>query len=156
MRLMGRLAIVGGIFLVLFLLGYYTGYLRQHCGQDAVCFEERAHACRPTNLLVVQQNTVYAYGIGSSIGDCHLSVTLKRVDAGAPVEFQRLEGKKMTCSIPKKELEGFTVEGFDQYMQYCHGLLKEGLYELLLTRVYSHLIGNMDDVLQAAETALQK
>ncbi len=151
---MGRLAVVGGIFLALFVVGYYTGYLRENCGQDVSCFEERARVCRPSDLVVLRQNTVYLYSVGSSMGDCHLSVTLKRVEAGAPVEFQQLEGEKMTCSIPKRELDGLTVEGFDQYLSYCHGLLKEGLYEIILTRVYSHLVGQMDDVLRAAETAL--
>ena len=156
LRLAGRLAIVGGIFLGLFLAGYYLGFLRENCKEDTTCFNERASMCRPSDLVVMKQNTVYVYSVGSSIGDCHLSVTLKRVDAGAPVEFQNLEGEKMTCSIPKQELEGFNMERFDQYMGYCHGLLKEKLYELLLTRVYSHLIGNMDEVLREAETALKK
>jgi hypothetical protein len=93
--------------------------------------------------------------VGSSVGDCHLHVTLQKVEAGAPAEFQNLEGKKMICSIPKEELEGFSVEGFDRYMTYCHGLLKEGLYEIILTRVYSNIIGQMSDVLSAAQKAVE-
>ena len=153
--LISRFAIVGGIFLALFVVGYYTGLLRENCHSDLSCFEQRARECRPSDFVYTQSNNVYVYSVGSSIGDCHLSVILKRVEAGAPSEFQQLEGKTMTCVIPKNELNDFAMDHFDRYMTSCHGLLKEGLYEIILTRVYSHLVGQMDDVLREAEKALQ-
>ena len=154
--LIGRLAVVGGIFLAVFVVGYYTGFLRENCKDDISCFEQRARECRPSDLVYMQHNNVYVYTVGNSIGDCTISVTLKRVEAGAPVEFQNLEGEKMTCSIPKNELGGLTIENFNSYMSYCHGILKEGLYEIILTRVYSHLVGQMGDVIKEAEKALKE
>lgn len=156
LTLLARLAFVGGVFFVLFVIGYYAGYLRENCEQDVACFDERAQQCRPSDVVVSKDNNVYQYMVGSSVGDCHVQVTLQKVEAGAPVEFQNLEGKKMTCAIPKSELDGFSVGGFDKYMTYCHGLLKEGLYEIILTRVYSNIIGQMSDVLQAAQQAVGK
>ena len=156
LTLFARLAIVGGIFLGLFLLGYYTGFFRENCKNDVGCFEQRAIECRPSDVVVVQDNNVYRYTVGRSLWDCQIHVTLERVKTGAPLEFQALEGKKMTCTIPKRELEGFSLAGFDKYFDYCHGLLKEGLYELVLTRVYSTFIGQMDDVLREAEKALKE
>ena len=156
LELFGRLALVGAVFFVLFIVGYYTGFLRQNCKDDVSCFEQRARACRPSDLVFVQDNNVYLYSVGSSIWDCTLHVTLKRVEEGAPQEFKQLEGKKMTCVVPKKELDAFSFAQFDSYLHYCHGLLKEGLYEIILQRVYSNLVGQMGGILQQAEEALKK
>lgn len=155
LQLMTRLALVGGVFLGLFLLGYYTGFLRENCGSDVPCFTERARECRPTDVIVVQANNAYGYSVRSSIGDCSVHVILERVEAGAPAEFQALEGKRMICAIPKKELDGFSLDQFDAYMPYCHGLLKEGLYEIVLKRVYSNLLGHLSGVVQEAERVLR-
>ena len=151
---MGRLAIVGGVFFALFIAGYYTGFLRENCKEDVNCFDERARECKPSDLVVVRDNNVYVYSVGSSVSSCVMHVTLKKVEAGAPLEFKELEGKKMMCKIPKRELDGFSLSGFENYMGYCHGMLKEGLYEIILTRVYSNLVGNMGDVIAEAEKVL--
>jgi hypothetical protein len=156
LTLLGRLAVVGGVFFFLFVVGYYTGYLREHCESDVGCFEERARECRPTDVVVVQDNNVYEYRVGNSITDCTLHVILRKVEAGAPPELHTLEGKRMTCSVEKERLVDFTLDGFDQYMGDCHGLLKEGLYELILTRVYSNLVGQMGSVIREAEKVLKK
>ncbi len=156
LTLFGRLALVGGVFFALFLTGYYTGFLRENCEQDIKCFEERARECRPSDVVVVRDNNVFVYTVGNSVGDCHVHVKLERVEAGAPADFQKLEGEKMSCAIPKGELDGFSLEGFDAYMTYCHGILKEGLYEIVLTRVYSTMIGHLDEMIRAAEDVLGK
>ena len=155
MELLGRLALVGAVFFVLFISGYYTGFLRENCKSDVSCFDQRARECRPSDLVYTQENNVYVYSVGSSVWDCTLHVTFKRAEEGAPPEFKQLEGKKMTCAIPKKELIDFSMANFDSYMTYCHGLLKEGLYEIILQRVYTNLVGQMSGIVQQAEQVLK-
>lgn len=135
------------MFLLLFVLAYYTGFLRENCGTDAGCFVERAVSCKPTDVFVLRDTNVYEYSIRGSVGDCSLHVTLDRVAAGAAPDVEVLVGKKMICSIPKEDMKTFTLDTFEGYLQYCHGELKEGLLELVLRRVYGNLVGQLGDVL---------
>jgi len=149
---MGRLAVVGGVFLALFIIGYYGGFLRDNCRDDVACFNARAQECKPTDVAQVSDNNVYTYSVRGSLGVCRIHVILERAEAGAPAEFRTLEGQKMVCKIPHSELEGFSLDTFDRYMSYCHGLLKEGLYELILRRVYSNLVGQMGSILSQVDS----
>lgn len=150
LKLFGRLAIVGGVFFGLFILGYYAGFLREQCHDNAFCFNERAHDCRPTDVQVLQENNLYEYSIRGGIYNCRILLTLVRTEPGAPAEFQRLQGEKMTCSIPKDQLNELTIDTFNNYLSYCHGPLKEGLYEIILARVYAHLVGDFGDIIHQA------
>lgn len=157
-KLLPKIAVLGAILLALFLAGYYTGYLRENCGQDKACFDEKAKECRPAEVTLVKNNNAYLYRIGNSLGKhCDLHITLLRVEAGAAPEFRTLlEGKKMVCKIPKEQLAATNMDEIDSFMQYCHGELKEGLYELIIRRFYENVVGQLSTILQEAEKTLKK
>ncbi|MEK6903544.1 MAG: hypothetical protein AABW64_02775 [Nanoarchaeota archaeon] len=157
-KLLPKIAVLGGILLALFLAGYYTGYLREDCEQDKVCFDENAKECRPAELTLVKNNNVYSYWIGNSLGKtCEVHIKLLRVEAGAAPEFRALlEGKEMTCKIPKENLAATNVDEMERLMGYCHGELKEGLYELIIQRLYEGVVGQLSGILREAEKTLKK
>lgn len=157
-RLVPKIALLGGILLALFVAGYYSGYLREDCEQDKKCFDDKLKECKPAQVTIVRNNNAYLYWIGNSLGNnCVINIKLLRVEAGSPPEFKRLlEGKSMKCKIPKKELANLKIEEFDNLMQYCHGELKEGLYELIIERMYSLVVSQLGDIIQEAEKVLKE
>ncbi len=144
-----KIAVAGLIFIVMFVIGYYTGFLRENCKDNAECFNSRISKCRASEVLFAKNNNLYRYEIRSSVfGYCEMKVTLERVEAGAGQEFKDLQGKSMKCEIPKKLLNEVSLEKFDDMMKYCHGRLKEGIYEIIINRMYSFLVGQLGDVVK--------
>ena len=157
-KLIPKIAVLGGILLALFVAGYYSGYLREDCEQDKKCFDEKLKECKSVQVVSVKNNNAYLYWVGNSLGNtCEVNIKLLRVEAGAAPEFrQLLEGKEMECKIPKKELSSIQIDELDNLMQYCHGELKEGLYELIIQRMYELVVSQLGDIIIEAEKVLKE
>ncbi len=152
-----KVAIVGGILLALFVAGYYTGYFRKDCEQDKQCFQEYVQECKPAQVAVIRNNNAYLYWVGNKLGKtCEINIKSLRVDAGAPPEFKHLEGKEMSCKVPKEELVTTNFDNFDNLLQYCHGPLKEGLYEIIIQRMYALVVSQLGDIVKEAKTVLKE
>ncbi len=143
-----KLAWLGGFFLVIFLAGYYFGYVGESCGQDGACFNTKLAACKPSSFLNIKNNNVYSYKIANMFGkSCILTITLERTAVGTEPEIvSLLEGKSMRCHVPKKELQQVQVDKVNSILQYCHGELKEGLYALIINRMYTYLIAQLGPI----------
>ena len=153
-----RVAVIGGVLLFIFLVGYYGGVFRYDCAEDKGCFNERLKRCSPAMLVSVENNNVYSYEVGKSIGGkCEITIGLERVEVGASPQVKRLlEGREMECSVPKDLLDTADVENFEAIFDYCHGLLKEGLYELIIQRMYSKVVSELSDVAEEAKRVLKE
>ena len=158
LKLIPKIAVLGGILLALFIAGYYTGYLREDCEQDKACFDAKLSECRPAQVTTIKNNNAYQYWVGNSLGNlCEVNIKLLKVEAGAAPEFKELlEGKEMKCKIPKEELESIKIEEFDNLLQYCHGELKEGLYELIIQRMYELVVSQLGDIIAEAQKVLRE
>ena len=157
LELVEKLAMLGGVFLILFVIGYYAGYFRTNCAQAAKCFNELLKKCRAAEFIGIKQNNVYQYVSYPSLSStCNLKVTLKRVVVGAPQEFKDLEGKSMQCKVPRDTLETIELEKMNDLMKHCSGKLKEKLYEIIIQRMYSLVITQMDDIVVEAQKALEE
>ena len=157
MSFLAKVAIVGGILIALFVAGYYSGYFRKDCSQDQSCFQKAVEKCKPAQATVVRNNNVYLYWVGWQLGKtCEIKIQALRIDAGAPPEFKNLEGKKMSCKIPKTELEKTNIDNFDNLLAYCHGPLKEGLYEVIIQRMYSLVVSQLGDIVKEALKVLKE
>jgi len=154
---LAKVAVIGGILLALFVFGYYTGYFRKDCGQDKNCFQGYAQDCKPAQVAVLRNNNAYLYWVGNQLGkSCEINIKALRIDAGAPPEFKALEGKEMSCDIPKTELQKMDIDSFDNLLTYCHGPLKEGLYEVIIQRMYSLVISQLGDIIKEAQKVLKE
>ncbi|MBI1973098.1 hypothetical protein HYS50_03765 [Candidatus Woesearchaeota archaeon] len=154
---LAKVAVIGGILLALFVFGYYTGYFRKDCGQDKNCFQEKVKDCKPAQVAVLRNNNAYLYWVGNQLGKfCEINIKALRIDAGAPPEFKALEGKEMSCDIPKTELQKMDIDSFDNLLTYCHGPLKEGLYEVIIQRMYTLVVSQLGDIIKEAQKVLKE
>ncbi|MBI2109966.1 hypothetical protein HYT58_02215 [Candidatus Woesearchaeota archaeon] len=137
---------------------YVTGFIRKDCKDDKECFNWALKKCISSRVVLVKNNNIYTYGSVHSFGKmCKVDITLERVAVGADLELKRLlEGKSMTCKVPKDKLQQVDIENFEDLMSYCHGELKEGLYELIIQRAYSLIIANLGDVVKELEGTLKR
>ena len=62
----------------------------------------------------------------------------------------------MSCKIPKKELAATNFDNFDNLLSYCHGPLKEGLYEVIIQRMYSLVVSQLGDIVKEAQKVLRE
>lgn len=153
---MQKMAILGAIFLVLFVSGYYTGYLRKDCGQDASCFDQHAQECRAARYVDVKNNNAYTYQVWPGIWNtCKMKITLSRVGVGVAPEYLPLEGESMVCEIPKDLLGELNLRTFDALFPYCHGILKERLYEIVIARMYEKVVSQLGTIAFKVEDVLK-
>lgn len=140
------------ILFIVVLLGilYYFGLFSKEC-EDNVCFNQALQQCKPIDYVKHTNNNVYFYRIYRSFGeDCSVKVTLVSVSPGSNRDIKDLlEGKSMKCSIPKSLLQDRNLDELENSLEYCHGELKEGIYELIIKRLYGYVIGNLNEIIES-------
>ena len=142
-----KVAIVGAIFLFLFIISYYTGFLRENCGQDKSCFNQKLLRCKSAELLTVKDNNIYTYRSYPAAGsDCKMVIRLDRVAVGADPDLKKLEGLNIKCKIPRENLQN-GIDDVPSMMSYCSGKLKEELYGLLLKRMNENIVSQLSSAL---------
>ncbi len=140
------------IFLILLAVlwggAYFFGFLKKDCHLDKACFDASLSSCKQAEALVVQEGSLYRYEIhGKSAGNCKFEIALEKMAEGTPVNLKdAFEGKSMKCRMPL-ELLGEPVEKIDSLINYCSGPLKEAIYELIITRLYKNVVGNLGVIL---------
>ncbi len=157
LKYLPRLALVLIIITSLFVTTHYTGLTRKYCGSDAACFQEKAASCSPSEVYISRNNNVYYYKISPTITTkCALKIKFERAQEGtSPDHVALLEGKSMTCKIPKKELPNLDVVEMNNIMPYCSGPLKESLYELIIKRMHELVIINLGEIAEQAEDLMK-
>lgn len=135
---------------------FHYGIIKKNCEQDKECFYEAAKECKPAKLLNVKNGNYYDYVIKGERGSsCLVYIKLKKTAPGLAQEQKTLfEGKDMTCKIPRGELEKTNFEELKGFIQYCHGTLREAIYEQIVTKLYGLIIQNMDEILEAGTEAI--
>lgn len=130
---------------------FHYGFIKKNCEQDPECFYEAAKECKPAKLVMINNGHYYDYSIKGERGDnCLIYVKLKKMAVGSPADQIRLfEGKDMNCKVPLTELEKTDFAELKGFVNYCHGTLKEAIYEQIITKMYGLIIQNMDEILKA-------
>ena len=60
----------------------------------------------------------------------------------------------MSCKIPKTLLAETNLDDLDNILQYCTGELKEGILELIIQKMYTLIIDNLDEIVQQSKEFL--
>ncbi len=151
-----RIAILLLIIFTLFLSAYYLGFTREYCGKDKDCFLVNTATCSPAEVYVSRSNNIYHYQIYPSLKNtCKLKVTFERAQEGTSQEhIELLEGKSMNCYIPKSNLRSVNPIEMENIITYCSGPLKEGLYELIIKRMYEFVIINIGEITEELQTIM--
>jgi hypothetical protein len=129
----------------------------KNCMNDSLCFDKAFSKCARARYDYVKGGNLYEYKTkGVPIGECVMEVELVRMAAGSDaVLVERFEGKKMKCRIPESVFRGRGFSQVDNVMDYCSGELKEEVYELIIERMYSYLISNLDVLEEEFEAGLE-
>ena len=135
---------------------FHYGFIKKNCKQDQECFYAAARECKPAKMINVQNGNYYDYAIKGKRGsNCLVYIKLKRMAPGSPLDLKALfEGKDMACRIPLSELEQTSFAELTGFIGYCHGSLKEAIYEQVITKMYGLIIKNMEDIIAAGTEAI--
>jgi len=102
------------------------------------CFNVHLKDCSRTRFVGESNKMVFEYVIrGSSRGSCRVDVELLQGELNNQ-DSVALEGKKMRCDLPIG-----VVSVPESNIGRCHGLLKEGLQDLFIKKLYIYLVQNV-------------
>ncbi|MAG45482.1 MAG: hypothetical protein CMH63_01770 [Nanoarchaeota archaeon] len=145
------------IALLLILSPLYFVFKTDRC-DTAGCFETAADSCDKAKILVEESEgtTTSLYTIkGKDDDNCLLNVEVKKVSPTFS-EFTKnsFEGKEMLCEIPLNEFSRMSLEEMGANLDYCHGPLKEAMYEAVVKKLYNLVVKDMATVLEEVERNL--
>ena len=145
------------ILVFLSLIFYYFGFMKTSCDSER-CFETLSQDCSPLKYQRSINNNIYKYTISRSLGQyCKVNIKFEKTSEGTNFETkERLEGKSMLCLIPKSELSLININEVENLLKYCTGQLKEGIYEIIIKKMYSIIISNLGEILGEVQTSLIK
>ena len=140
---------------VIFIL-FYAGVFKKSCTDDQ-CFNDYVRQCRPVDFFNQKNNNLYVYSVSRSFGEtCSIKITLEKVAPGSDADVKELlEGKSMNCLFPRNILETSDLNEISNVLNFCHGTLKEGIYELIIQRMYTHIIGNLNEIKEQTDDLLE-
>lgn len=143
------LLIIGGL--------YKFGIIKKDCGNDKECFNNELRKCRSSVMLNARDNNFYTYQSFYTFGEnCKIKIKMEQAAPGASLEVKNLlEGKEMICMVPKERLVEEGIDQFENLLNYCHGELKEGLYELVIERMYGLVVNKFGTVLGDVKSVLR-
>jgi len=127
------------IFVIVVILGLVVfravfGY--EDC-ESKTCFDSNLESCDRARFAA-GDDMIFEYTImGKSGGDCEVDVELLQGELNN-ADSRKLEGKVMTCMLPL----GVVVNP-DSDIGICHGLLKEGLQDLVIDKLHTYLVQNL-------------
>ena len=149
-----------GIILIVILILIFASILyfifrTKEC-KTTGCFEEAAIRCEKASIKVREVNgSISRYTIkGEEKDNCILHIKLEKVGSLSEEMTKRFEGKDMTCSIPKNEFSRMKLEEMGADLDYCHGPLKEEIYDVVIKKLYNLVVRDMYSVLEEVKRVI--
>ena len=119
----------------------------KNCKQDQECFINAIKTCTPARVILEKENSIYLYSIeGPKKNYCIINIKLEKA-VGLEEEKQQLEGKDMNCKLTKENILEKDLLNTKEYLSECSGPLKEGIYELIISKLYGTISQNFGDIL---------
>ncbi len=149
----GLIVIVVGILIILSLV--YFIFTPKDC-KTSGCFETAALKCDKASIKVRESNgSISQYTIkGGERNNCLLHIKLEKIGSSSQEMQNRFEGKDMLCKIPKNEFSRMKLEEMGSNLDYCHGPLKEEIYDVIIKKLYNLVVRDMSSILQEVERVL--
>lgn len=114
-------------------------FLRMPC-DDWDCFNDALKNCKRVSFIG-GTDMVFQYKINGIRDDrCEVGAKLLQGELNNQ-DSLKLEGQEMKCSLPKG-----VVMIPESDISNCHGLLKEGLQDLVIKELYSYLVQNIGKI----------
>jgi hypothetical protein len=127
------------ILVIVVVVGYFgRGLLVSYEECDTwECFDNHLETCERAEFIGGQR-MVFEYIIEGKNGDnCEVNVELLQGELNNQ-ESIKMEGHKMNCMLPYG-----VVMIPESDVGNCHGLLKEGLQDLIIKKLYNYVVQNL-------------
>jgi hypothetical protein len=108
--------------------------------ENLTCFEDQLKECKKAKFISSGKMIFEYIILGETEGKCDVRVVLLEGDLNNQDSI-KLEGKDMICSIPF----GILVSP-ESDIGLCSGPLKEGLQELIISKLYSYVVKNFGKI----------
>jgi len=129
-----------GILLFLLLVTVVIGFFFIPDCNSRDCFTKAMFDCKKSNFESTVKNVTWQYSVkGTSDDSCVVSVRASNVQMEADIA-DKLEGQSMNCYIPNNVAGSFMPEA---KLEYCHGILKEGLQDLIIEKMHLYIMQNL-------------
>lgn len=129
-----------GIIILLIATIYFTFFFYYSC-DTLGCFQGHQKDCAKTKFINEKEDTTWKYTIqGKESDKCKINVEVLVIKKGG-ADKQKLEGKNMDCYLPLKSI--ITPESD---LARCHGELKEDMQSLIIQKLHSYIIDNVEEI----------
>ena len=127
---------------------YFNSFYTPKC-ESFECFKNKMIACSRASYINEEPEASWGYYIrGTSGGACKVDVMLLLAKKGE-LGVDKLTGKGMVCYYP---LEMYAYPEKD--LSKCHGLLKEDLQTIVISKLHAYVLENLGKVEKGLEEAL--
>ena len=136
-----------GILIIIFGCWYF--FRTKSCDVD-YCFEEAARDCSKAKITITdEEGSVTFYKIMGKEGDnCRLYIQAKTLTGLSEENAKLFKDADMTCDIPRTDFGRMKMSEMMDNLEYCHGRLKEAIYEVTLKNLYGLVTRDMGNVLK--------
>ena len=140
-----KIEIIKAIVIFLILVGssilvYYFFFYTETCF-DTECFSRSLVSCDRVKWINDAEEATWFYTLNGKLNDkCEIDVKLLQVKRGK-LDLEKAEGEEMKCFFPPGTL--FSPE---QNLGLCTGRLKESLQDLIIKRMHSYILKNLENI----------
>ena len=126
------------IVLVIIIWAIWKIFFSYTICNDWNCFNFHLENCNRARFIGESNGLVFEYTIRSDSNNiCKVNVELLQGELNNQDSI-KLENQEMICSLPKG-----VVTTPESDIGNCHGLLKEGLQDLIIEKLYTYLVQNL-------------
>lgn len=124
------------VLVIVVVLAWFLFFSYEDC-RDNTCFENSLKQCDRARFIG-GGDMIFEYKIkGKSGSECEVEVTLLQGELDN-AESIKLEMQSMSCFLPLG-----TVVAPESDISVCHGMLKEGLQDLIIKKLHTYLVQNL-------------
>jgi hypothetical protein len=135
----GKKILLGIGVIVVLISVWYLFFSYEGC-DEVGCFNDNLEKCDKATFIN-QGNMTFEYKIlGASTDSCEVNVKFL-TGRLSESDLRQLENREMNCFIPKG-----VVSAPESELDNCHGLLREGLQELVISRLHRYIVQNIGKI----------
>jgi len=129
-----------GIIILALVAVYFSFYFYPKC-DDLSCFYSHQQKCSRATFVNDALDTTWQYTIqGKEDGMCIVDAKVLTIKEGS-ADKQKLEGLEMSCALPL----GSNIAP-ESDINKCHGILKEELQALIITKLHEYIVENVKEI----------
>lgn len=152
-RIKKRHIILVIILVLLIVTVYFTAFYSKKC-LSRECFDISLARCEKAHFTNKAEEATWLYKIeGGNLNNIidilktkkltknTCQVYIKNLDMKNLEYAEKLKNKEMVCYLPLK-----VVMNPESNLDYCHGLLKEGMQDIIIQKMHLYIIQNIGEI----------